>query len=98
MHTISVLTDEWAGTSDYFRGAFDGIPFGGFLAYSEVFQGRVEVVQLQGGSVIGSGVYQDLGGLLIAGDSQSWALLLPGCALQAFPRLFRFDRFCPAVR
>src|SRR5258706_15812707 len=34
----------------------------------------------------------------IAGDSQSWALLLPGCVLSAFPRLFRFVRFCQAVR
>ena len=42
--------------------------------------------------------YQDLAGLLIAGDSQSWALLLPGRVLQGFPRLFRFDRFCQAVR
>ena len=34
-----------------------GIPFGGFLAYSEVFQGRVEVVQLQGGSAAQRFVY-----------------------------------------
>jgi hypothetical protein len=38
------------------------------------------------------------GDRLFAGDSQSWALWLPGCVLQAFPRLFRFERFCQAVR
>jgi hypothetical protein len=48
--------------------------------------------------LLAAAFYQDLGVLLIAGDSQSWVFLLPGRVLQAFPRLFRFDRFCQAVR